>query len=81
MTVEKGFTALVILCVLLSVFCFAFAGTAVAQDDDSGNYMERKGLDGLLSAGDYDEARAAKPWQIALGVGSIFVMIAVVKWL
>ena len=30
---------------------------------------------------DEDELEKPKRWQVAVGVGSIFVMIAVVKWL
>lgn len=74
----KGLTLVVLLCVVLAVFCLAFPGTAYAQDED---FMQRKGLDGLLSSAKSDPTKAAKSWQIALGVGSCFVMVAVVKWL
>ena len=74
----KGYKVAVLLCVLLALFCFAFSGTAVAQDDDM---LKRKGIDGLLSNSAYDASKGATPVQMMLGFGSFFVMIAVVKWL
>ncbi|HOZ47800.1 MAG TPA: hypothetical protein PLO37_05700 [Candidatus Hydrogenedentes bacterium] len=43
---------------------------------------ERSGVEGSLSSGKkLDDAKKAKPYQMAIGAGSILVMIAVVKWL
>jgi len=57
---------------------FGFTGEE-AQAQDS--VMEREGIGGLAEGGGLDEERVPETWQMALGIGSIFVMIAVLKWL
>jgi hypothetical protein len=74
----KGFKAAVLSCVLAAMCCFAFSGVAAAQEED---FMKRKGIGGLLSNSNYDASKGATPLQMTLGIGSFFVMIAVVKWL
>lgn len=75
MTAKKVFATLAL--VLLVCLLFGFVGeTAQAQD-----YMEREGIGGVFEGRGLDEDKMPERWQMALGVGSIFVMIAVLKWL
>lgn len=57
----------------------AFADKAHAQGDGDGmdRNINKQGMDGLASK----KFKTASWPQIAVGVGSIFVMMAVVKWL
>ncbi len=45
------------------------------------DYTQREGVEGLFEGRGLDEDKMPDRWQMWLGVGSIFVMIAVVKWL
>ncbi len=74
MTAKKVLATLAL--VMFVCLMFGFAGEAEAQ-----GYMEREGLGGLAEGGGLDEDKLPERWQMALGVGSIFVMIAVLKWL
>lgn len=59
--------------------CSAAAGGA---DDVGSDYMQRRGIEGLFK-GKFGKRDPRSPdrWQVGLAIGSIFVMIAVVKWL
>jgi hypothetical protein len=87
MTARKIFAILGILAVLcLSIGIFA--DTAHAQGDSGATKRVDKGIaekktvsDSLKTVKKEDAKPGATPIQMAIGVGSIFVMIAVVKWL
>ncbi len=64
----KKVVMILAVCILLAVMVGSFVEDAHAQGD-------------TLAKGTYDKDKAATKGQIALGVGSIFVMIAVVKFL
>ncbi|MFO7775122.1 MAG: hypothetical protein R6W89_04930 [Candidatus Hydrogenedentota bacterium] len=75
MTKKKVLATLAV--ALFVCLMFGFVGeTAHAQD-----YMEQEGLGGLAESGGLDQEKMPEKWQMALGIGSIFVMIAVLKWL
>lgn len=67
--------AVVALTLLLVLLLGGLADVAHAD------YTQREGIGGLFEGRGLDEDRMPDRWQIWLGVGSIFVMIAVVKWL
>ena len=72
------------LCVLLCLMVGLVVDQAYAQKKDGGlkgdkGLMNKKGLDVIGSV--KRDVPEAKTWQKAIGIGSIFVMIAVVKWL
>lgn len=62
-------------------------GTASAQDDTNTtsadkNIAQKRGVSGALqTTKPEDESDGPTKLQMAIGVGSIFVMIAVLKWL
>jgi hypothetical protein len=66
------------LCVLLAVLAVLFVDEAYAADPD---VMEKKGIEGLFAGKGGDDERAPTPAQKWLGIGSIGVMIVVVKYL
>lgn len=76
MTTKKVLATLAL--ALFVCLMFGFTGEE-AQAQDS--VMEREGLGGLAEGGGFDRDRAPETWQVALSIGSIFVMIAVLKWL
>lgn len=79
-------TKLIVLGALCLVLCLAvglIASPVHAQDGDQ-NLAKRQGLKGALQTNakkDEDGKDGPTKLQMAVGVGSIFVMIAVVKWL
>ncbi|MFP4173592.1 MAG: hypothetical protein ACLFV4_11840 [Candidatus Hydrogenedentota bacterium] len=75
MTTKKVFATLAV--ALLVCLMFGFVGEAAHAQD----YMEQEGLGGLAESGGLDEEKMPEKWQMGLGLGSIFVMIAVLKWL
>ncbi len=75
MTAKKVLATLALGLVLCLMLGFV---SEVAQAQD---YMERQGLGGLAEGGGLDQDKLPDRWQVALGLGSIFVMIAVLKWL
>lgn len=75
MTTKKVLATLAL--ALFVCLMFGFVGEAAHAQD----YMEREGLGGLAEGGGFDREKQAEGWQMALGIGSIFVMIAVLKWL
>lgn len=88
MSVQKV-VAILGLCAML-VLCFGiFANVAHAQDDAKNaakkvdkDLAKRQGVSGALAKGNKEEKpERATPAQMAIGIGSIFVMIAVLKWL
>ncbi len=67
----------VVLCFILGVAVQpAQAQTASGDKDLAG----RTGISGSLATTKKDDTKGATKLQMAVGVGSIFVMIAVVKW-
>ena len=61
-----------LLCMLLLVMVMTTVDNCYAVAAKSG---------GLLKKADWDESRAPNKWQVMAGIGSWFVMFAVVKWL
>jgi hypothetical protein len=88
MSVQKVL-AILGLCAMLILCIGIFADLAHAQDTKNAakkvdkNLAKKQGVKGALAKGKKEEEKAkpATPVQMAIGVGSIFVMIAVVKWL
>jgi len=83
----KRILALLALCVLMTLVLGISSDTALAQDNAKSKNVDksvatRKGVKGSLADGKKDEeAEGPSKTQMAIGVGSIFVMIAVMKWL
>jgi len=73
---SKSILSVIALCLILVVAIGFFAEAAHGQD-----YMERKGLEGLFAGKKDMEGQGPTGWQKALGIGSLVVMIIVVKWL
>ena len=67
--------AVVALTLLLVLMLGGLADVAHAD------YTQREGVGGLFEGRGLDEDKTPDRWQVWLGIGSIFVMIAVVKWL
>ena len=65
--------------------CLFVAGMLLTSGDcqAAGNQdiMQKKGVGGIFEGKGMDDERAPSKLQMALGIGSIFVMIIVVKWL
>ncbi len=91
MSVQKVL-AILGLCAMLILCIGVFADIAQAQAKDTKNAAKkvdkdlasRKGVSGSLAKGkkgEEDKPTKATPVQMGIGVGSIFVMIAVLKWL
>lgn len=86
MTLTKLLVA-VAACLVLCLVMGVAIPPAFAQDDDfSGdkNLASRQGIKGSLQTNakkDEGDSKGPTKLQMAVGVGSIFVMIAVVKWL
>ena len=90
MSVQKVL-AILGLCAMLILCIGVFVDMAQAQAKDTKNaakkvdkdLAKRKGVSGSLAKGKKGEELPDKatPTQMAIGVGSIFVMIAVLKWL
>lgn len=85
---RKRLIALCALCVIVSLALFTFADLADAASKDASaksdkKVSQRRGISGSLASGDDDDDDGDGPnaVQMGFGVGSIFVMIAVVKWL
>lgn len=81
---------LVAVAILLAVaLCFAFSQDAAAQGDTDGvktvdkKVAQKRGVQQSLGNRELggEEATAPTKAQMMLGVGSCFVMVAVVKWL
>lgn len=86
MTVGKIIAVLALgaaLCLCLG----AFVETSHAQTDTKAtktvdkNIANKRGVADSLAKGDKEGSKGATPVQMAIGFGSIFVMIAVLKWL
>lgn len=88
MSVQKAL-AILGLCAMMILCIGIFADIAHAQDKANAakkvdkDLAKRQGVSGALAKGKKEEEKPdrATPTQMAIGVGSIFVMIAVVKWL
>lgn len=73
---------IIALCLLLCLLVCGYADDAYAQKGGGGDkdLASKKGLS-VLSAKKSDPTKAATKTQKTIGIASIFVMIAVVKWL
>lgn len=82
MTVAKVL-AIAALCLVICLIMGVAVTPAAAQGDGDKNLAQRKGVAGSLqtSAKPEGDKKGPSKLQMAVGVGSIFVMIAVVKWL
>jgi len=80
---------LIVMAMCLALCCLAIVGTdtAYAQEDTKEgdkNLASKQGLGALESdpkSKKEDEGKGPNKVQMAVGVGSLFVMIAVMKWL
>ncbi|MCP4641144.1 MAG: hypothetical protein GY851_11955 [bacterium] len=72
--IAATFTLCLIMCLMLAWF----ADTADAGNNE---IMEKKGIGGLFAGKGLDSDKAPSKVKKWLGIGSIFVMIAVVKYL
>ncbi len=77
----KALMAAALACLMIVCVFGLFAGDAHAQSESKPSFSERKGLSGLLAGKKDTEGKGPNNLQVALGIGSFFVMIAVVKWL
>ncbi len=77
MTKQRALAA-AMLCLFCCVLILWLAEDCQAQD---GDYMQKKGIEGLFSGKGGSDPRAPKGWQKALGIGAFFVTFAVIKWL
>ncbi|MFP4502379.1 MAG: hypothetical protein ACLFTT_15365 [Candidatus Hydrogenedentota bacterium] len=67
------------LCLLLALAFGVLTGEASAQSADQ-DISSPEGMDALATK-EFDEDKLPGKLEIGLAIGSIFVMIAVVKWL
>ena len=87
MTTRKHLIAGLVVAVLAAAMLAVVLEEAHAAGGGTSNLdkgmAEKRGIAGSLASGSKDEDEETGPTklQMALGVGSIFVMIAVVKWL
>jgi hypothetical protein len=77
MSQHAVFTACAV-CLLLVLALSVFTGEAAAQGDK--DLATKQGLDSLATK-QFDKNKLPGKLEMGLAVGSIFVMIAVVKWL
>lgn len=80
---RRRFVAACVLALLLCCMIMAFVEEVLAQDDDMRGSAQRTGLSGVFQRkkAEADDPRKPKAWQKWLGLGSIAVMIVVVKYL
>ena len=76
-TAVRRAAAALVLVLLLCVMAGWFCETAAA----AGDLMEQKGIEGLFSRKSDDTGKGPTKVQTYIGLGSIVVMIAVVKYL
>jgi len=71
------------MCVIALAFgCLAIAEPVYAQSAGFDRDMAtREGVGGSLGTKEFDQQQLPGKFKIGLGVGSIFVAVAVVKWL
>lgn len=81
-----GLCAMLILCI--GLFADVAHAQAAKETKNAAKKVDKslaskKGVSGALANGKKEDEKpeAATPVQMAIGIGSIFVMIAVVKWL
>ena len=80
---KKRVAASVLCCLLLVLFLVSFVEKADADGAASGDkeLSTRRGLDVLEEQPGEEKSEGPTKLQMGLGIASIFVMIAVVKWL
>ncbi len=83
---QKRLLALLALCAVVAVFTGLTMETAHAQDSKATrtvdkNVANRRGVSDSLAKKKEDDGSGATKTQMAIGIGSIFVMIIVMKWL
>ena len=81
----KRLAAICAICVIIALSLTLFAAIADAQDSSGAKTSDKKvaqrsGVSGAL-AEDKDDADGPSKLQMGVGVGSIFVMIGVMKYL
>jgi len=77
---SKRIYCLLILCLLVVFMLGLFTQDAAAQPSDT-DYMQKKGIGGLFQGKNKKDPRAPTRAQKYLGLGSLAVMIIVVKYL
>ena len=83
----KRWLVRVVVCAVLCALLVLVAGEAAAQDRSTSDLdkglSQKRGVSDSLASGKIgpDESKGPNKLQVFLGVGSIFVMIAVVKWI
>ena len=83
----KRLAAICAICVIIALSLTLFAAIADAQDSSGAKTSDKKvaqrsGVSGALATGDDDDdADGPSKLQMGVGVGSIFVMIGVMKYL
>ena len=73
-----------VLCLVIGVAVTPAEAAKPAKKDGDKNLASRQGVGGALQTNateDEGDSKGPSKLQMAVGVGSIFVMIAVVKWL
>lgn len=77
---RKRIAAVLVVSLLVCFMMLAFVEQACAQG--GGDWKEKEGLSGLFARKSTDDgANRVSPLQKFIGIGSIFVMIAVLKYL
>jgi hypothetical protein len=73
---------LIIAALSVAILCIVGIAATPAQAQGLDDLQERRGVSGSLAQPDPSkQGKGPSKLQVAVGVGSIFVMIAVVKWL
>ncbi len=75
-----AFAALMCFVLALAVE-YAEAAAAKAPTKGDAALAQKKGISGSLGNKKTDESKKATPLQMGIGIGSVFVAIAVIKWL
>ena len=85
-TLQRHVATMCIICLLVCALAAlftqdAYADSTSARSTDK-NIAERRGVSGSLAQGkEVDEDRMPNKVQMWVGIGSVFVAVAVVKWL
>ena len=74
-----AFVALLCFVLALAVECADAAAAKPSKGDQA--LAQKRGISGSLGTKKTDESKKATKLQMMIGVGSVFVAIAVIKWL